>query len=146
MERQVYPASQYKAANMGSFGKASGMFIRQFNFPDIYDDELDSYEVRDHDRIMQSESEHANTCFKKHTGKGEFGFEGWALNAYDAKILIFLKDIMRADKAINWTGYRIRGTVNVGNGYPVWTLELFAKHPDSKTIVYTGDKAPNVRK
>jgi hypothetical protein len=37
------------------------------------------------------------------------------------------------------------GSVNHGSGYPVWSLQLFAKHPDSKTVVYTGEKAPNVR-
>lgn len=145
MERRVQPATKYKMANMGSRGNASSMFIRQFNFPDFYDDQLDVYEVRDHDRIMQSELEHANACFKKHTKQGELYFETWVLNAYDAKILIFLKEIMRADKEIKWTGYRIRGTVNVGNGFPVWTFELFAKHPDSKTIVYTGENAPNIK-
>jgi hypothetical protein len=146
MQKQVNSAKPYKLANMGSHGKASSMFIRQFNFPDTYNDELDSYESNDHDLIMRTDSEHSYECFKRHTHSTELLFETWALKAYDQKIIIFLKDIMRADSAINWTGYRIRGTVNVDNGFPVWTLELFAKHPNSDTVVYTGEKAPNVRK
>lgn len=52
--------------------------------------------------------------------------------------------MLKADKTIAWSGYRVLGTVNRGNGYPVWTLEIFAKGPDSDTEVYTGQVAPNV--
>ena len=45
-----------------------------------------------------------------------------------------------------WSGVRVTGSVNRSNGYPVFCIELFAKHPDSDTKVYSGQAAPNVLK
>lgn len=56
----------------------------------------------------------------------------------------FVKDILKADPEVDWTGFRITGTVNRSSGYTVFTIEVFAKHPDSSTKVYSNSTAPNV--
>lgn len=137
-------AETYVFGKLGSFGNAEYMLLRQFRFP--YE-----YEVRerflsaDHDRCFMWDREHARRCFKEHTGMGEGGFEHWVHAASNEAIMKFLKDVLKADASVTWTGYRILGTVNRSNGYPVWTLQLFAKCPKSKTKVYTGHVAPNVK-
>jgi len=140
-QRKVYPASPYKSCNLGSFGKASYMLVRQFNFPDTYDADLDKDISADHDRC-----EHASSCFKKHVAGGEIGFENWALTASNENIFNFLKDILQADSKISWTGFRIMGSLS-HTSRAIYSLALFAKHPSSDTLVYTGENnAPNVRK
>jgi hypothetical protein len=64
--------------------------------------------------------------------------------AKDQQVIDFLVDVLKADKSVTWTGYRVLGTVNRSNGHPVWTLEIFAKDLKSDTEVYTGQDAPNV--
>lgn len=144
-QRQVYPASPYTPCNLGSFGKADCMLIKQFQFPDTYDADLDQSLKADHDRCYSVNFEHASNCFKKHVSSGEIGFESWALRASNENIFNFLKDILQADPKFIWTGYRIMGSVS-GTGHAVYSLALFAKHPDSDTLVYTGENAPNMRK
>jgi len=139
-----YPAEPYRHGAMGSLGDASYMLLRQFNFPDTYAPALDKHITADHDRCMSWDYKHVSRCFEKHTGTGELGLQDWLRRATDENVLAFLSDILKADTGVVWTGYRIMGTVHRGNGYPVWTLELFAKHPKSKTKVYTGSNAPNV--
>lgn len=129
---------------MGSFGKASYMLIRQHQFPNIYNPKLDKMAGWDHDRIMQQQYAHGTRCFNEHTGTGDLGFEGWVKSADPTRVIAFLRDILKADPAVEWTGFRILGTVNRGNGYPVWTLQLFARHPRSNTEVFDGQDAPNV--
>lgn len=141
---RVYQASPYNPGEMGSLGRASYMLLRQFQFPDEYDSDFDKLITADHDRCMSWDYEHARRCFNEYTGTGELGLEGWLGRQADEKIMAFLKDILKADASVKWTGYRIMGSVHRGNGYPVWTLELFAKHPDSDTKVYTDSQAPNV--
>lgn len=140
----VLIAEPYRHGAMGSLGNARYMLIRQFRFPFKYS-ESDKIMSADHDRCFMWDREHAKRCFKEHTGRGELTFEYWAQSAKDEAIFAFLKDILKADSNIEWTGYRIMGTVNCSSGYPVWSLELFAKHPKSRTKVYTGEPAPNVR-
>ena len=36
------------------------------------------------------------------------------------------------------------GCTTYWNGYPVYTLELFAKHPTSRTLLYNTENAPNL--
>ncbi len=141
---EVYKAEPYRPNELGSFGKASCMLLRQFNFPNTYNLHMDLLIQIDHDRCMSLDYEHASQCFKKHTGTGEGGLADWLKEASDEAVIEFLKDILRAEPEVKWTGYRIMGGVNRSNGYPVWTLNLFAKHPDSETVVYTGPSAPNV--
>jgi hypothetical protein len=137
-------AEPFNIAETGSMGRASYMLQCQHNFPYFYNRNLDQLCAADHDRLMGDDFEHANRCFQKHTGVGELSLASWLSQATDDKIMAFLKDILKADKAVVWTGYRVMYTVHRGNGAPVWTLQLFAKHPHSTTEVYTGSQAPNV--
>ncbi len=137
---QVAMARPYRKNALESIGDASLMLIRQKNFPNQFD-ERDSYEMSDHDRLKP---EHVSSCCKQHIGNTDWCIGYWARKAFDRQIMAFLIDILEADKSIKWTGYRIMGTLNRSTGWPVWTLELFAKHPETDTLVYTGPNAPNV--
>ena len=78
---------------------------------------------------------------------GELGLAQWAKSAGNERVLALLKDLFKADEnhpGVKWTGYRITGTVNRSNGYPVYSLWLFAKNRGSETKVYSGSRAPNV--
>lgn len=141
---EVYPAEPYRMGAMGSLGDASYMLIRQNNFPFSYDTTIDKLVNADHDRLYQHDREHTSRCFEKHAKQGELGFENWFRRATDQQIIDFLVDVMKADQKIKWTGYRIMGTVNRSNGYPVWTLELFALGKGSTTKIFSGDHVPNV--
>ena len=141
-KRQVYPANPYVSCNLGSFGKTSYMLIRQFQFPDTYDGDLDQLLEDDHDRC---DYEQTRDCFKKHVSGGEIGFESWVLTTSNENIFNFLKDVLKADAKFTWTGYRIMGSTS-GTGRSIYSLALFAKHQNSSTLVYTGENAPNVRK
>lgn len=143
-ECRVHTAQPYQYGEMGSFGKASYMLIRQFQFPDTFAED-EKHHFWDHDRCYGEDYKNAQRCFSEHTGRGDLAIERWIQNANNKQIFNFLIDILKADKNVVWTGYRVLGTVNRGNGCPVWTLELFAKNPKSQTKVYTGPDAPNVR-
>jgi len=143
-QNRVYLAEPYQYGEMGSLGKASGMLIRQFHFPFEYTDNMDQLLHADHDRLYQQDYKRASECIKKHTGTGELGLGSWAMGATDDEILAFLKEILEADQDVNWTGFRILGTVHRSNGGPVWSLQLFAKSPDTDTEVFSGQNAPNV--
>jgi hypothetical protein len=141
---KVFQAEPYRYGAMGSLGNASYMLIRQHQFPNEFSPALDKMVGWDHDRIIQQQYEHGSRCFKEHTGTGDMGLEYWIKGAAPEKVIAFLQDILKADPIVKWTGFRVLGTVNRSNGYPVWTLQLFAKHPQSKTVVYDGQNAPNV--
>jgi len=136
--QRVLQAQVYRPNALGSFGNAEYMLIRQHKFPDEYDPALDKMVGWDHDRVMQQQHEHGRRCFKEHTGSGELHLDSWVEGATPKKVLDFLQDILKADPKVTWTGFRVLGTIHRGNGYPVWTLQLFAKHPDSKTVVHNG--------
>jgi hypothetical protein len=118
------------------------MYLRQFRFPDVFDSR-DKLVSADSDRCFQWDYEHATRCFEQHVGS-EIGFETWLMSVSNAKVLDFIRDILRADANVVWTGYRILGSVHQGNGFTVYTFQLFAKHNNTKTKVYTGHNAPNV--
>lgn len=130
--QSVYPAESYRFGAMSSLGNASYMLIRQHDFPAAYNPEMDTMIGWDHDRIMSHDYEHARRCFDQHLKTGELSLESWALQASPAEIIAFLQDILKADTKVAWTGFRILGTVNRSNGFPVWTFQLFAKHPESE--------------
>ena len=142
--QRVFQATPYQPGTLGSTGNAAYMLLRQYQFPDEYDERLDTHLQVDHDRLFQQDHEHASRCFKTYIETGDMNFPSWLWNAKDSAIILFLKDLMKADARVNWTGYRVMGSVHRGNGFPVFTLELFAKHQKSKTKVYSGDDAPNV--
>lgn len=145
---KVYPAEPYQAWRLGSMGDAKRMLINQSEFPDTYD-ERDKLIAVDHDRLLDKGYTATIEAFKRHTGLGEQELWQWLReDPSHGKVIAFIKDVLGdvlgTDRAIPWTGYRILGGVNQGNGCNVWTFELFAKHPDSQTIVYSGTDAPNV--
>ena len=142
-QHTVYSAEPYRDGEMGSFGNASYMLLRQFQFPHVYT-KNDNLITADHDRCMSQDYEHSSRCFQEHTGTGELGLQSWLNIATNEQVFAFLKDILKAEPLVQWTGYRIMGGVHRGSGYPVWTLQLFAKHTDSQTEVYSDASAPNV--
>lgn len=130
---------------MGSFGSARNKLIRQFRFPFQYED-AEKLIQADHDRMFEWDYAHARATFQHHMKTGELGLPGWARRATNEQVLALLKDLFKVDEdcpGAKWTGYRITGTVNRSNGYPVYSLWLFAKRRGSKTKVYSGDRAPN---
>lgn len=142
--RQVFKAFEHQHGEMGSLGRASYMLIRQSNFPDTYSDS-DLHVMVDHDRIQSEDCTRSNDCFTRHTGIGPLNFEYWVKRASPEDVINFLVDYMKPDQSVKWTGFRVMGGVHRGNGYPVWTLELFYKHPESQTKVYSEMKnVPNV--
>jgi len=143
---RVFTAAPYVYGQMGSLGRAAYMLIRQFQFPDTYDDR-DIHISADHDRCFQWDRVHAQQCCARHLKTGELGIEGWVGRASEEQVIAFLKDILKTEERFPdavWTGFRVLGSVHQGNGFPVFTLELFAKHAESDTQVYTGAVAPNV--
>lgn len=144
MIHRVLPARPYQAGALGSMGKASSMIVRQYQFPHEYQ-EYEKFAFADHDRCIQANYDKAMACIRKHTQSGNLGLESWFLKSSDEKILTFLIEFLDAKDGTNWTGYRIRGTINQSDGGAIWSLELFAKAPGSSTAVYTGTKdVPNV--
>lgn len=142
---EVFLAEPKDMSRNHSLGNASCMLLRQFQFPHIYSDHLDKLTGTDHDRCFSQDFDHATKCLKQHTGQtGQYVIGDWIQKASDGQIIAFLTDILKVGKeATKWTGYRIMVTITLSGG-PVWTLELFAKNPTSKTAVYTGEEAPNI--
>jgi len=142
----VIMAAPYNPMAMQSIGRANLMFWRQCNFPHQYDEKLDKLIHEDHDRIMDREYSHFQACLARYVHSGELALASWFLEADDTRVFNFLKSVMRADEKVEWNGYRILGSIHLGDGAPVWRLELFAKSLKSQTAVYTGDQAPNIAK
>ena len=145
MDTQVHQAEPYRIGAMGSLGNAKYMLICQHNFPNFYVRNMDEIKQIDHDRAMQHYPDYTDRCFKEHTSRGALDFEHWVVNATNEQVFAFLKDILKADTKKEWTGYRILGTVTQ-RGFPVWTLQLFAKHPDTDTVEYSDYYAPNIKR
>ena len=144
-KNRVYPAEPYRHNQMGSFGKAENMLIRQFNLPDIYgEDEQMLSAYSDRLSCLPGNLRKQNDCFKHHTGKGDNQmFEYWLKSANDTEIFNFCMDIMNAPATFKPTGYCITGSVG-GNGHAIWHFSLFSKKKESNTAVYTREDAPNV--
>ena len=142
---KVFTARKFQPNQMFSLGNASYMIIRQYNFPNTYEDN-ENHMTRDSDRVFQQKYEHAMECVKKHTrSSGNLYLDSWLEKAKDTEVIEFIKEFLNADQNVQWTGFRILGSVG-GNGSNIYTLELFAKSPDSTTEVYSGREAPNVEK
>lgn len=140
---RMFPATPYRTNALGTFGNAVMMLLRQYNFPDEYDEDRDKFVRRDHDRCFQFDSRHTYDCLKRHGVAFDWTFETWARKSDPQKIISFLVDILKADSNIHWNGFRIIAN-SAGNGQDIWGLELFYKEVTSKTIVYSGENAPNV--
>lgn len=140
---KVYPVLQaepFRFGAMGSLGNASCMLLRQWNFPAEYDHDRDQMHSADDDRLRSWDYEHDRACYKRHVNRH---MDSWAQSASPEQIMAFLKDVLKADPEVNWTGFRILGTVNRSNGYPVYSYQLFANV--SGVPVYSGEHAPNVK-
>jgi hypothetical protein len=147
MKRTVLIAQNYDPSEMGSFGKASYMILTQYNFPFNYDDDLDKIISADDDRIFSWDYSYARKVYNKYLKTGELHLREWCTTNKPEKVLAFCKEILKADTSIDWNGYRILYTVNRSNGYPVFSIQLFYKHPDSDTKVYSKIyDVPNVEK
>jgi len=136
-------AEPYRFGAMGSLGDASHMFLAQYKFPYQYESR-DKMLAADHDRCFQWDYAHARAACDNHMHTGELHIGDWVRKQTPERVFAFLKDILKADSLVKWTGWRVCGTVNLANGYPVFSLSLFAKNSHSNTKVYTGDDAPNV--
>lgn len=128
---------------LDSFGNAENKLIRQLGFPDVYDDR-DTLLGEYHDRVTLWDSKHSDRCFREHTKTGAGGFGEWAANAKKTALIAFARDLLKADPNVKWTGCRVLATVDRSCGKVNWMVELFAKHPDTKTKCYSGINAPNV--
>lgn len=140
---RVHPANGYRPGQLSSIGSAENMLIRQWNFPDIYQRQ-DTFLEAWSDRLIGRGGELATACFKRHTERESDQLEWWLRDSAvnDTQVMNFLADLFKTKE--KWTGYRITGSVNQGNGQTVWLFTLFRQHQDSKDPVYTGDQAPNV--
>lgn len=135
----------YTPYAMGSLDRTAYMLIWQHDFPNEYTDN-DKIIGADHDRLRVWHSDFSEVV-KRHTGTGELGIGDWVRKNNPEKVMAFLIELMHADPLVQWTGYRVMGSVHQGNGYPVFSINLFAKHPESKIEVYSGDRsAPNIEK
>lgn len=142
---QVTKADPYNPGRMGSLGDASGMLIRQYKFPFEYEFGIDKLVSADSDRISYwCGIDRTSECCKRRTGRGSMGIGDWVRNAKIDDIVAFLTEMLDADSTVMWTGFRVLGTVNRSNGYPIFTLELFSKGK-TKTKVYSNENAPNVK-
>ena len=131
--QMVYIASL--DGEMGSFGNAENKLFTQRNYPFIYDNDIDVILSADSDRCRMWDNDHNEKVYKQH-GVTQLSVGQWSQRSSKKKIMDFLIDVLKADKEINWTGYRISVTVNRSNGYPVYHFSLFSKGKDSDTIVY----------
>jgi hypothetical protein len=141
---EVDKAEPYRVCAMQSYGNASRMLIAQYNFPCLYVYDLDILESQDSDRIISRDYSKAMSCMLRHTGRGsDFEIESWLRDSDRHKIMAYIKEMLGVDPMINWTGFRVLGTVG-GRGQNVWRYQLFYKHPKTNTEVYTGLDAPNI--
>lgn len=155
--REVLMAEAYDPSEMGSLGKASLMLLRQWRFPHRYNEERGDYVTSaDHDRINSwgDRWKLANDLIPM-DGNWKVGIERFITQFPTAKVFEFVKTAMIDPKsdapARDWYGFRILGTVRRDNGYPIYSLELFARGQTAKgnptrTPTYSGPFAPNVKK
>jgi len=141
--RRVVVAQAYDQYQLRALGSAVNMYVRQFQFPYEYD-ERDAWLAADIDRLSVLDRRRVMACIERQTGNVDATLADWVRRAYDNKIMYFLTELLQADAGVAWTGYRVLGTVQRVTRRLAWTVELFAKHPESATRVYTGPDAPNV--
>lgn len=142
--RRVFIANPYSSMDMSSLGDGCHVLYRQVRFPLEYDPDVDLMLVADHDRLLSWDHKAFQQACQDFIGAGELMIGQWAIGAAEGRFLDFLAAILQADTSVAWTGGRVLGSVHLGNGYPVFTLELFANRSGVK--VYTGQDAPNVKR
>lgn len=139
-------AEPYRCGAMHYSSKkpASGMLIGQYNFPAVYDKVRDTITSAYSDRVYSWDYEHSNKIVEKYKA-GDI--EKLIASSDDETILNYFVELLKLDKEeepVTWTGWRVVGYVNQSNGFPVYRYDVFSKHTDSNTEVYTGHRAPNV--
>ena len=122
----------------------NNVLVQQFNFPFTYEADLDVLIGEDNDTLLKIKPKRTARCFLQHTEYDEKFLRKWLKDCSNEKVIDFIKDLIEADSEIEWTGYRILATINPSKGNTYWRFELFSKHPNSSTAVYTGELAPNV--
>lgn len=134
----------YRLDAFNNLGEGDQMLLRQYRFPQQYSD---------NEILVTSHSNNAAEWIPEYFEKWFGGFNEiigetfnyWLQREDRKKILVFLKQVMKTDEAITWTGWRI--LISQINGYPVFIYQLFARNPQSHTRVYSGNQlAPNVKK
>jgi hypothetical protein len=138
----------YVSGCLGSLQRSSDVLLQQYNFPYKYE-ERDCLISDYSDRMISREFERMTALIKEFTGSGDQRLPQWAMGAMPEKVMEFLKNAFQREVPNKpgvpiWTGFRVMGHVNVGNGYNLCTFELFGKHVESKTTVYSGEDAPNI--
>ncbi len=136
----MLPAMSYA----GSFDNAFHILVRQFQFPDEHMSD-ERYWGDYVDQRFQLDYDRAQFCLDKHLKNTEMTLGDWVCSVHSEQVLAFLKDFLKADPEVIWTGFRVTVTINPTSGFPTFLLALFAKDPASATKVYTGNNAPNVR-
>lgn len=111
------------------------MFIRQFNFPVKYS-EKDLLTSADSDRLLSWDYDGFRKTLEKFIGLGEGAIGSWVrgsrdgvIEATDENIMAFIKAALKTEEGIpgiKWTGWQVTVTVHQGNGFPIYTLSLFA--------------------
>ncbi len=138
-------AQPFELRKLGSLGNASNMLIRQYRFPLDYIRETEQMTTSWSDRAQQFDANHFAECFRQYETQNSDIFAYWARESEANRVFAFLKKIMKAPEEFKWTGFRIMATV-MGNGHTIFCWQLFAKSPGSRTLVYSDEDAPNVRK
>lgn len=144
--RETLMAEPYRHGALHSFGTAQYMLMCQHDFPHTYEDREQMLSA-DSDRLFSWDYAHSSAVHQKYRDvMGDQSLESWLNSNKVNEIMAFIKELLKADSTIEWTGFRVLGTVNRSNGYTVWSYQLFAKDPKSKTKVYSGYLAPNVKR
>lgn len=126
---------------MGSYGKANTMLISQHQFPWDYDYHKDKIASAYLDRMREWDSAHITKCLQKY--RFDMTYLDSQIRVEESEQLFkFICELMKEDRK-KWSGYRVTGNVG-GDGHAYYHFQLFYKHPESTTMVYSGDKAPNI--
>ena len=126
------------------------MYVRQWNFPLEYS--TDEYiHGRDHDRLMREQTAiealrkigvtEPESCYME---PARLYLWLTSPDRSDEDVLRFLIEFVGASSEVAWTGYRVTLSKNRRTAYPIFHCEVFAKNSDSKIIVYSGQRCPNV--
>ena len=140
-------AEPWRPNAMGSFGDAMYMILGQYRFPLHYDPERETVQVVDSDRVGPL---HLSECYARHLKpldeERSLGALHQAIPQLPGPVLVaYAVDVVKADPKRTWTGARVLGSVNRGNGYPVYSFEVFARDPEGDTQVFSGRTASNVQ-
>jgi hypothetical protein len=147
MKIQVFKSNL--GGDMGSFGKAEYRLFVQREFPAEYEKDKDMMVSADHDRMQSWDYDRFKEFLNKVNAVSNCSYLGdcFAQMGTETALEILKFGLLPNEKEYTdriWTGYRVMGTVNRATGYPVWSLSIFSKHPDTDTKVYSGFNAPNI--